>query len=260
MDKAYEIQFSLALFFSVLLHLFFIGIIAIPYVMDPAKSSQLRDLFKQENSQLRDVIVNINADDMEIDSPYTLFSERSSSAQGHMTEKKGDTWLNNSQTFTSPRQSSGNRIVSESLLPQFLYSKENTTFEVALAKETESEHPIIELVEKRNEQNRRGSQNEEMVSLQENPALELNEWAKIPDIKGFTLDNALFLSSDRRPIAFNTKKFQDFEYFRNMKQQIGNNWFPPTLSNMRHYYAGGYTQSRLIASQEVYLYFIMNRA
>ena len=260
MEKVHEIQFRLALFFSIVLHLFLTGFIAVPYIMDPAKSSQLRELFKNENSQLRDVIVNINADDLEIESPYTLFSERSSSAQGHMSEDKGDTWLNNSQTFSSPRQSSGKRIINESLIPQFLYSKENATYEVALSRQSESEHPIIEILERRDEQSRRGNQNEDMVRLQENPSLELSEWAKIPDIKGFTPDNALFLSSDRRPIAFNTKKFQDFEYFRNMKQQIGNNWFPPTLSNMRHYYAGGYTQSRLIASQEVYLYFVMNRA
>jgi len=258
MERVHEIKFSLALLFSLILHLFVSGFLIMPYVLDPEKSQHLSDLMSKESYQIRDVIVNINEDDQLVESPYTLFSDRSSSARGHLSDEKGDTWLNNSQTFTAPHAASKKNEKSSSAVPKLLYTRDNATYSVSLVDPKDIGNPIVELADKAKQES---GESGEMVSLpQEQPALQESEWTKIPDRKGMNLDNALFLTSDQRVFSFNTKKFEDFEYFRNMKQKISGNWYPPTLSNMRHYYAGGYTQSRLIASQEVYLYFIMNRA
>jgi len=260
MERVHEIRFSLALLFSILLHLFVSGFLIMPYVLDPQRSKHLAELLSKESYQIRDVIVNINEDDQSVESPYTLFSERSSSARGHMSEQKGDTWLNNSQTFTAPRTSSSQNKERSGALPRLLYTKENATFKVSLVEPQDVTNPIIELAKEAEQIKQRSENKEQLVTAtQDVPAFEQSEWTKIPDRKGMTLENAIYLTSDRE-FSFNTKKFEDFEYFRNMKQKIGNHWYPPTLANMRHYYAGGYTQSRLIASQEVYLYFIMNRA
>lgn len=255
----YEIGLSLTLVFSLILHLFFAGFLVMPYIIDPSKSHHLSEMLNTDSYVLRDVIVNIDADDLEIESPYTLFSERSSSARGHMSEKRGDTWLNNSLTFTSPRPAQSASSGREAGTPPLLYTKEESTFQLAILEESKFSHPIEDLANQHAENAHRQSRNKDTVTISDQPALETSDWTKIPDKKGFTFENALYLTSDRRPIRFNTKKFSDFEYFRNMKQKIASNWYPPTLSNMRHYYAGGYTQSRLIASQEVFLYFLLNR-
>lgn len=230
-----------------------------PYVLDPQKSAGLAELLSREQYSLRDVIVNINEDNLEVESPYTLFSEKSSSASGHINDKKGDTWLNNSLTFTAPHIKYGHDDSGQKNPSHILFTRNDSTFNVSLTEPEIIEHPIIELAKELNDEFERGKETEEMVSQPDDiPAFEENMWTKIPDKKGINLDNAIFLSSDRR-FSFNTEKFKDFEYFRKMKQKIANNWYPPTLSNLRHYYIGGYTQSRLIASQEVYIYFTMNR-
>ncbi len=86
-----------------------------------------------------------------------------------------------------------------------------------------------------------------------------SEWGRIPDKKGITLENAIFYSNTRQ-FSFNTKKFKDFEYFRKMKQKIANHWFPPIMANsLSTGYIPGRTSVRVIASQEVRTYFILNR-
>jgi len=52
----------------------------------------------------RDIVVNINEDDKLVESADTLLSEKSSSARGHLTQKRGDTFLNNYLDFKLPKQ------------------------------------------------------------------------------------------------------------------------------------------------------------
>ena len=79
-------------------------------------------------------------------------------------------------------------------------------------------------------------------------------------------ENALFYSSDGR-FSFNTVKFKDFKYFKNMKDKIASNWYPPLMANsivqgynpLSGEYAPGYTRIMAIPSQEVKMVFVLNK-
>jgi TonB family protein len=92
------------------------------------------------------------------------------------------------------------------------------------------------------------------------------DFIRIPDRNSFTRENAIFYSSDGM-FSFNTKKFAPFKYFKEMKDRIAGNWYPPLLANAIIYgydpMSGSYTPGRLrimaIPDQMVKLYFTMNR-
>ncbi|HPW52433.1 MAG TPA: hypothetical protein PKV85_08745, partial [Spirochaetota bacterium] len=52
----------------------------------------------QKSGEMRDVIVNMNQDNI-LKQNYTFLSDKDSTAKGHVTKTKGDTWLNNSTEF-----------------------------------------------------------------------------------------------------------------------------------------------------------------
>ena len=81
---------------------------------------------------------------------------------------------------------------------------------------------------------------------------------QIPDKNDVTRENALFYSNDGR-FSFNTVKFKDFKFFKNMKDRIASNWYPPLMANsivqgynpLSGEYAPGFTRIMAIPSQEV---------
>ena len=81
----------------------------------------------------------------------------------------------------------------------------------------------------------------------------------IPDKNDVTRNNAIFYSS-AGTFSFNTAKFKNFHYFKAMKDKIASNWHPPLLANINiGGYAPGMIRVRAIPSQEVKIYFSMNR-
>ncbi len=52
----------------------------------------------------------------------------------------------------------------------------------------------------------------------------------IPDKNSITMKNAIFYSNSGM-FSFNTAKFKNFSYFKNMKDRIASNWYPPLLAN-----------------------------
>ena len=83
----------------------------------------------------------------------------------------------------------------------------------------------------------------------------------IPDKNDITMKNAIYYTNGGL-FSFNTAKFKNFSYFKNMKDKIASYWYPPVFGNA---IIGGYNPGsgavrlRTISSQNVKLYFIMNR-
>ncbi|HEY1406752.1 MAG TPA: energy transducer TonB, partial [Spirochaetota bacterium] len=211
---------------------------------------------------MHDVVVNINEDDAASKTMSALLSERDSSGRGHLTKQKGDTFLNNSQIFSATRGGASGMSGHGSGSSQTTSSATTTAQLPGLKPSNASsadadEYPIsIELIH----------DNPLLAPVGGSAAVE-SEWTKIPDVKGINSKNAMFISNDGS-FSFNTRKFKDFEYFKSMKNRIGNNWYPPTLghaylptnANSRTgVYTPGYTRTSLIPSQEVVLYFVMDR-
>ncbi|MGL4370715.1 MAG: energy transducer TonB family protein [Spirochaetota bacterium] len=250
MEQRVEINLSLVIILSAAVHAFIILAFFAPQFSAPS----MRDLLRERASAggMRDVIVNINADDSAVETDATLLSDRDSSARGHITKDYGDTWLNNSREFTLPKKGSkgenGGSAGSAS-------SRAASSSKIKSAS-ADDEFPVS-------------------ITLLHNSSLSgggvfsasESEWTRIPDKKGIDKKNALFLSNDGA-FSFNTKKVADFEYFRSMKNRIASNWFPPsyatgimpeTASSQTGRYTPGYTMLRMIPSGEVHLYFTMDR-
>ena len=264
MERRIEINFSLVLILSAMMHLFLIIAVVAPQYSPSAVRSALKDRMNAGGG-MRDVIVNINADERLVENQTTLLSDKDSSAKGHITRDYGDTWLNNSREFSLPGSAAKGRSGSAN-------GRGGTKGTGAgsgsgsgtgqAAKQTSAsgdaeEYPVS-------------------LTLLHDPALSgsgvaasmaESEWTRIPDKKGITMKNALFLTNDGA-FSYNTKKFADFEYFRKMKNKIGSNWFPPNFASgimpeqansMTGYGTPGYTAFRMVPSQEVKLYFTMDR-
>jgi TonB family protein len=259
-----ELSFPYFLVLSALLHLFVLSFLTLPYYFDPSKIEELRKAYEGsavEKMIIRDVIVNINQDNKKILTEKTLLSDQDSSAKGYLTKEKGDNWLNNSLTFM-PQSSRSlfNRQNSSSADPSsLLLSPEKTEYNVALISPTEQVPREVVLPEEESSREESEERQNDNTQTQEQTVVD-SEWGKIPDRKGVTLENAIFYSNTRQ-FSFNTKKFTNFEYFRKMKQKIANNWFPPIPANndLTTGYTPGRTRVRVIGSQIIKTYFIMNR-
>ncbi len=237
MEKSAEIRFSLVLFISLFLHMVMIVAISLPSY-EALRELQKRRAASTRPFQVRDIIVNVNQDDRRVVTPKTLLSDRDSTARGYITKEKGDHWLNNSLEFFMKRGSpdsgkSSRKISRKSGKAGVLLAAKNE-IAIMLSKEESSSQDVT---------GRGGA----------------GEMTRIPDKNSFTRRNAIFYSSDGR-FSFNTLKFRDFKYFRKMKDKIASNWFPPDMSNVAiGGYAPGRTRIMAISSQEVKIYFIMNR-
>ncbi len=232
MERKSAINISLMLSVSFFLHILFLFGILFPNYQLYLQSDKAQDkLFSG-----RDIIVNINPDDRSVISRKTLLSDRDSSAKGFITREKGDHWLNNSLDFSVRQGKSRKRsgVATDSKNPQ----------KIVLANDSEI---IVSIVK---------YDLDGFNDLGEEGGVELT---RIPDRYNFSRKNAIFYSNDGR-FSFNTKKFVNFKYFKNMKDKIASNWFPPLIANSA---IGGYAPGRLrimaIPSQEVKLYFAMNR-
>lgn len=239
MERTAEIKFSLVLLVSFFLHV--IGLAGI-FLPDYQSEIMRRDA-RERMIGGRDIIVNINEDDRRVESSSTLLSERDSSAKGYITRRKGDNWLNNSLEFKVKRGTAktGRDSMRKSV---------NTDSSLLLSDTTEL---VISLM-KEDFSGARGESGGE-------------DFTAIPDRYSFSRENSIYYSNDGR-FSFNTKKFRNFKYFKAMKDKIAAHWYPPLLANsvIGGYdpVTGAYTPGRLrimaIPSQEVKLYFTMDRA
>ncbi|MCU0844872.1 MAG: energy transducer TonB [Spirochaetes bacterium] len=240
METRAEIRFSLVLLISFFLHVVAMTALMLPdFAGIASRKSVERRLFGG-----RDVIVNINEDERKVTDRSTLLSEKDSAAKGHLSREKGDHWLNNSLDF---RLRQGKARLGRTASRSADIRSESA---LLLAENTEV---VISLLK----------QDFGSVLGEEGD----REFTTIPDKNSFSRKNAIFYSSDGR-FSFNTMKFKNFRYFREMKDKIASHWFPPLLANsvIRGYdpVTSAYTPGRLrimaIPNQEVKLYFTMDRA
>lgn len=239
MERA-EIRFDLVLLVSFFMHSVVIAsffIAQIRYGMFFSKQ-QADSLFKG-----RDIIVNINQDDVKDIKKNTLLSDKTSRAKGYITKEKGDRWLNNSLDFKlqkGVRQLGKGGIASSATSKdKLMVSEENTEYTITFSKEVAGGIPEYE-----------GD----------------SEFTRIPDKYSITPKNALFFSSDGF-FSFNTLKFKPFEYFKNMKDKVAANWHPPLLANAVIYgynpmtgsMAPGRMRIMAVPTQDIKLYFTMDR-
>lgn len=240
MERQAEISFSLVMLISFFLHAVAMTALVLPdFAGYAARKSVERRLFGG-----RDVIVNINEDERRVTDRSTLLSEKDSAAKGHLSREKGDHWLNNSLDFRLRRGKARlGRTASRSAdtrSESALLLSDNTELVISLLKQDFGS--VI------------GDEGE-------------REFTTIPDKNSFSRKNAIFYSNDGR-FSFNTMKFKNFRYFKEMKDKIAAHWFPPLLANsvIRGYdpVTSAYTPGRLrimaIPNQEVKLYFTMDRA
>jgi len=198
---------------------------------------------KKDNSLFsgRDIIVNTNQDDRRETDNRTLLSDRDSTAKGFITREHGDRWLNNSLEFK----------LKKGLKKQRSGAASSSSGEKSKISDKDSE--IVLRIYKSGGQAESGSDG--MFSD-----------VAIPDKNSITLKNAIFYSNNGM-FSFNTAKFKNFNYFKNMKDRIASNWYPPLLANANiggyNSATGSYTPGSVrimaIPGQKVKLYFIMNR-
>ncbi len=238
----YSIKLSLVLLLSLFIHvIIFLGIL-LPAYQDFLNFLTFKNVMEKSGGG-RDIIVNINEDNKRIIDDKTLLSEKDSSARGYITEKKGDRWLNNSRDFALRKgtKSSGRdreRYVNRQIKTGILL--------------TDNTELVIEMMR----QSVGGLAGEGGA----------DEFTTIPDKYSYTKENAIYYSNDGT-FSFNTLRFKPFKYFKEMKDKIASNWFPPLLANVAIYgydpVTGSYTPGRLrimaIPNQVVKLYFVMNR-
>ena len=244
MNERYKINLSLLLVVSFFLHAVFMTVFSLP---GSSGLPSYMNATKKDNSLFsgRDIIVNINQDDKREINKQTLLSDRDSTARGFITREKGDRWLNNSREFKlrrgSKSQNSGASASSSEMKQQ------------DLSEDKDRDSGIVLRMYKKGGSAVSGSNG-------------MYDDIAIPDKNDVTLQNALFYSNSGM-FSFNTAKFKDFIYFKNMKDRIGSNWYPPLFANaiIGGYNAatGSYTPGNVrimaIPGQLVKLYFIMNR-
>ncbi|MEJ5360956.1 MAG: energy transducer TonB [Spirochaetota bacterium] len=238
MERA-EIRFDLVLLVSFFMHSIVIVSFLIAQIRYGVFAKQQADsLFKG-----RDIIVNINQDDIKDINKNTLLSDKTSKAKGYITKEKGDRWLNNSLDFKMQKGlrqlGKGGIASSTAAKDKIMVAQENTEYSITFFKEVAGGVPEFE-----------GD----------------NEFTRIPDKYSITPKNALFFTSDGL-FSFNTVKFKPFEYFKNMKDKVAANWHPPLLANAVIYgynpmtgsMAPGRMRIMAVPTQDVKLYFTMDR-
>lgn len=241
MQRESEIKFSLVIFISLFIHFVIFFGSYLPVYDDFLNFLKLKNIFDRSGPG-RDIIVNINEDNKRIIDETTLLSEKDSSAKGYITQRKGDQWLNKYRDFALQKGSKATGKLNKKSIDQNktgILVTDNTELIIAIMKE-------------------------EVGSLLGSEGI--SDFTRIPDKYSFTKENAIFYSNDGT-FSFNTLKFKPFRYFKDMKDKIANNWFPPLLANSVIYgydsVTGSYTPGRLrimaIPNQIVKLYFTMNR-
>ncbi len=243
MIKTYDIKLKLLFMISMFLHLLFFIMIILPnYQSYSQKTDEL--LKKMSWGGGRDIIVNINPDGDKLLNDTTLLSDVDSSAQGYITREPGDRWLNNSLDFFN-RQ--GTRSVGRNRV-SYPRKVENVILS------TDSE--IALLIKQYNpDEGAYGSDG-------------ADERIRIPDKNGVNMKNAIFYSNNGL-FSFNTVKFKNFKYFKEMKDKISSNWILPGMANIAfgpynpvtgaYSTARGYERYMPIPSQHVKIFFTMNR-
>ncbi|MFA5518162.1 MAG: energy transducer TonB [Spirochaetota bacterium] len=239
--EKYKIDLALLIIISFFLHIIILLALLMPDYRGLVSYSS--DAKSRSVAAGRDIIVNINQDDKRIIDNRTLLSDRDSSARGYITREKGDRWLNNSLEFKLKKGATGSeageRVVSQGREKFIL----NDLSEVVMN--------ISRPWEKSRSSAGSGGAAHQVT---------------IPDKNSVTRQNAIYYSNDGM-FSFNTAKFKNFEYFRQMKNKIASNWHPPAMANaiIRGYnpvtgaYAPGSMRIMAIQSQQVKLYFIMDR-
>jgi TonB family protein len=270
MERRVEINFSLVLILSVVMHVFIVICVVAPQYTPSAvrRAMHERAAMAGKGTGMKDVIVNLNADDKLVEDDTTLLSDKDSSARGHITKDYGDNWLNNSQEFKLPHRGSKGQSGSSSgsgASGSGSGSGRGSGSGVGSGTKASSHgddtdiYPISLTLLHDSSLSGSGS----VASMAED-----SEWTRIPDKKGINRSNALYLSSDGA-FSYNTKKFADFEYFRQMKNKVSGNWYPPNFAagvapeqpnSQTGMYTPGYTAYMMVPSQEVKLYFTMDRA
>jgi len=230
-----RINLSLLVIMSFFLHLILFTAYVLPDITGLASylASQKRD--NQLFSGLRDVIVNTNQDDQRDIRSTTLLSDRDSTAKGYITREMGDRWLNNSLEFRMRR---GEREINSK--GRIASSGEKTEI-------SNRESEIVLRIYKSG------------ANIQSGSAANFNDMA-IPDKNSVTLKNAIYYNNSGL-FSFNTAKFKDFNYFKEMKDKVASNWYPPMMANsIIGGYTPGFVRINAIPPQKVKLYFIMNRS
>lgn len=190
-------------------------------------------------------IQNINENDIKDYNKQTLLSEKDSKAKGKLTEKKGRSWISKSMKFLKKGDFEKSSISKKANELKIISSNQNI-FKIYSIK-----------IEKQNL--------DKKTSKKKN--IGNSKWNQIPGMSSFTKNNAAFVDNNNN-FSYNTKKFKDAKYFRDMFQKIGQNWYPPVNMNgimPRNYdastggYAPGRTKFDLISNQVIKLYFVLNR-
>lgn len=258
MECRSEINLSFTITLSLCLHLFVLWV----FLMPSMTGISFRDPFEKADSAgsgsgARDIVANANENEKENFNQETLLSEKDSSGSGFITRKKGDTFLNNSLDFSMRSVRSSQSGSANSAVPVSLPKMD-------VKEEDVSSKPDVEM----------DPEGITFLPMKNNPAAPSvagakveSEWTKIPDKKGISRENAIFISNDGM-FSFNSKKFTDYRYFRDMKAKISSNWYPPIagnaymMSSANQYgsYTPGYTRLMTIPSQEVRLFFRMKRS
>jgi len=228
----YKTNFPLILLFSFFIHAFLFVIILLPDrhrydFMEEAGSG------KSRSEGGRDIIVNINQDNLKERNRRTLLSDKDSSAKGYITRKRGERWLNNSLEFMKPgagSQKKASRFVKSGKEKFILNSKSEI---------------VIALQDKRagvSDSDVKGSTN-----------------FAIPDKNDVTMKNAIYYSNSGM-FSFNTSKFKNYRYFRKMKNRIASNWYTPVMANavIRGY--SGNTTINAIGNRKIKIIFYLNRS
>lgn len=225
---------SLAILISIFVHITLFTAAAAPDYSIKKTADEIRRSMLQDRGISRDIIANINQDDLREITQKTLLSDRDSRAEGYITRERGDRWLNNSLDFKLLKGDDGKsgRAAGEDS-PDVLHSK-YSDFTVYLEREI-----------KASQQRGMGGESSKI---------------KIPDRHDVTRENAIFYSN-KGTFSFNTAEFKHYHYFKNMKEKIASNWYPPMMANaVLRGYAPGETRIQAIRDHEVKLYFTMNRA
>lgn len=238
MERA-EVRFDLVVMISLFMHC----IIIVCFFIAHIRYKVFDEKHALSMFHGRDIIVNINEDNIRDINKNTLLSDKTSQAKGHITKEQGDRWLNNSLDFRlqkGVRQlGKGQTASSASAKDNILTSADNTQYTISFYKERTGGLPEFD-----------GD----------------SEFTRIPDKYSINPKNALFFTSDGY-FSFNTVKFKPFEYFRNMKDKVSSNWHPPLLANAVIYgynpMSGSFAPGRLrimaVPSQDIKLYFTMDR-
>ncbi len=194
---------------------------------------ELESAKKRDKSIGRNLIVNMNQNNKRKIKRRTRLSDKDSIESGYITKKKGDRLLNNSLKFTSKKGNKGSGKKSSSQKN----SKDNSLII------TENSDVEISIVKPSGDTGENGDGHK----------------LQIPDKDNVTRDNSIFYSSSGT-FSFNTVKFKHYKYFNNVKNKISSNWYPPIMANATFGgYAPGRTRIMAIASQQVKLYFIMDK-